>query len=565
VIVTNNCGASTLTATNFTGTLLWSTGATTASITVTAAGSYSVTQTINGFTSPAGAGTASPAIVPVATALTNSPVIIGSTLSLTGGPAGMNGYVWSGPNSFASTAQNPSISGANAVNAGIYTVTVTNANSCSASASSNVILSLSGGPYYTINGTLFYNNAESTPLSQVTLGVPETGATATTNTNGNYSFPYLSAGIYTLGLSAINKPVSDINSTDAAQANYWCANQVPIEHVKFMSGDVSDNNFINATDALKIQNHFVSGTPFDRTLISGSPWVYWKSGDIIQHNSDPNTSGEPLQVTCSGNMTVDLLAMIIGDFNGSYVPATAARSSISSVQMLNNEIITTGAGEVVQLQIKLIRPATVGAVSLILKFPSNLFDVTGVTMKDNVDGPAWSISDDELRIGWNSLQPREIGFKEELLTIHGNTSREFGYGDRITLELINDQLNELADANYQVMPDVTLSTEVVEFSSNGINVSPSSGTLTMTCYPNPFSESATIACYVPEDGQVVVQISELTGHLVTELANEPRRKGNFSVPLDMKNLVPGIYMASILLKSNKVRLTRTIKVVLNRF
>jgi hypothetical protein len=460
--------------------------------------------------------------------------------------------------------QNPVISNATAISAGIYTVTVTNANSCSASASSNVIMSLSGGPYYTVSGTLNYNNAESTPLSQATLGISETGAITNTNSNGNYSFPYLSAGTYTLRLAGIGKPVGDINSTDAAQVNYWSANQTSVEHVKFMSGDVSDNNFINATDALKIQNYFVSGTPFDRTQTSGSPWVCWKSGDIIQNNSDPNASENQIQVTCSNNVTVNLLAQIIGDFNGSYVPVTPARSSISSLHLLYYETTRAGAGDVVQFQLRMIQPASVGAVSLILKFPANLMEVTGVTMKDPADGLSWSASDGELRIGWNSLQPQHIGFNDELLTIKGKTTREFGHGDRIILELVDDRLNELADENYKVMQDVILGVNEVEFSVNGFDGIPSSGVLTIKCYPNPFNDLATITCYMPEDGHVILQLTDVTGHLVAKLVDEPRNKGSFSVPLDMNKLVPGIYMASIMLNSNALRLSKTIKVVLNR-
>ncbi len=56
----DNCGNSMLTATGFTGTLLWSTGETTSSITVTIAGTYSVTQTGGGCTSPQVTGTAAP-------------------------------------------------------------------------------------------------------------------------------------------------------------------------------------------------------------------------------------------------------------------------------------------------------------------------------------------------------------------------------------------------------------------------------------------------------------------------------------------------------------------------
>ena len=66
VEVVNNCESSILTASNFTGTLLWSTGETTAFITVTSAGNYTVTQTVDGCTSAAGNGTASPVIKPTA-------------------------------------------------------------------------------------------------------------------------------------------------------------------------------------------------------------------------------------------------------------------------------------------------------------------------------------------------------------------------------------------------------------------------------------------------------------------------------------------------------------------
>ncbi|MBW8332102.1 MAG: hypothetical protein K0M40_08795 [Prolixibacteraceae bacterium] len=68
--VVNNCdGTSTLTASGYTGTLLWSTTETNASITVSIAGTYTVTQTVNGCTSLAGSGTAAPKTAPLAPAV----------------------------------------------------------------------------------------------------------------------------------------------------------------------------------------------------------------------------------------------------------------------------------------------------------------------------------------------------------------------------------------------------------------------------------------------------------------------------------------------------------------
>ncbi|MBB1283469.1 hypothetical protein HRH25_03710 [Flavisolibacter sp. BT320] len=70
VDVLDKCdGTSVLTAKNYTGTLLWSTGETTASITVTVKGTYTVSQTIAGCTGNPGSGDANPKTAPLAPAV----------------------------------------------------------------------------------------------------------------------------------------------------------------------------------------------------------------------------------------------------------------------------------------------------------------------------------------------------------------------------------------------------------------------------------------------------------------------------------------------------------------
>lgn len=60
---------------------------------------------------------------PVApTVSSNTPVCPGSTVNLTASSTGATAYEWLGPNSFTSTAQNPSITNAQQVNTGIYAV-----------------------------------------------------------------------------------------------------------------------------------------------------------------------------------------------------------------------------------------------------------------------------------------------------------------------------------------------------------------------------------------------------------------------------------------------------------
>ena len=82
--------------------------------------------------------------LPVATATNNGPVCSGNPLILTGGPALMTSYSWSGPNGFTSNLQNPTISlNSTTSMSGIYTLTVRNSNGCAGIATTNVIVNQS--------------------------------------------------------------------------------------------------------------------------------------------------------------------------------------------------------------------------------------------------------------------------------------------------------------------------------------------------------------------------------------------------------------------------------------
>lgn len=75
-------------------------------------------------------------------AAVNSPVCVGLPVSFSSSaPYAVTGYSWSGPASFSSTQQNPSIPAATAANGGTYTVTVTHTNNCpAASATVNLLV-----------------------------------------------------------------------------------------------------------------------------------------------------------------------------------------------------------------------------------------------------------------------------------------------------------------------------------------------------------------------------------------------------------------------------------------
>jgi hypothetical protein len=120
-----------------------------------------------------------------------------------------------------------------------------------------------------------------------------------------------------------NKDVGGINATDAAGVNYWSAHFGSIEHVKFLTGDVTNNYDIIPQDVSKIQRYYV----FDE-LFARSEWSYWKQGEFILSNDNPFEAGNPdkpwptdIKVTVNGNVSgFDPYAMCTGDLNGSLVP-----------------------------------------------------------------------------------------------------------------------------------------------------------------------------------------------------------------------------------------------------
>ncbi|HRK82343.1 MAG TPA: MopE-related protein [Saprospiraceae bacterium] len=92
--------------------------------------------------------------VPTATAGSNSPVCVGSALNLTVSTDIGDTFTWSGPNSFSSTLQNPSISNATSAVAGTYNVTVA-LGICSATSSTIV----------TTNPSPVINSTTATPAA----------------------------------------------------------------------------------------------------------------------------------------------------------------------------------------------------------------------------------------------------------------------------------------------------------------------------------------------------------------------------------------------------------------
>lgn len=163
---------------------------------------------------------------PITSVSSNSPVCVGQTIQLYGGPDGMDSYFWTGPNGFSSSLQNPTIPNATSAMTGNYTLTVTNSNGCTNDESHSVtvntneytyltICSCKGGSVTTpgegkfsyVSGTVVYLVASSGPgyifdnwSGDVATIADAYEATTTITMSGNYS---ITAEFTSVGLAPI--------------------------------------------------------------------------------------------------------------------------------------------------------------------------------------------------------------------------------------------------------------------------------------------------------------------------------------------------------------------------
>jgi len=156
-----------------------------ANITTANGGTYSLTITENGCTSPAATMLLPVTPVPATPAVSsNSPVCAGSAVNLTTAAVTDAGYSWTGPAGFISTVQNPVIANATAADAGMYSLVVSVDGCSSAAGTTNIVVNpqatvIAGANQPSCNG--------ATVTLSGTIGGGATSATWTTSGTGTFN------------------------------------------------------------------------------------------------------------------------------------------------------------------------------------------------------------------------------------------------------------------------------------------------------------------------------------------------------------------------------------------
>ena len=235
-----------------------------------------------------------------ATPSSNSPVCNGNSIQLTGASSGGYGsvsYSWTGPASFASSAQSPSINPANSANAGVYTLTVTDSAGCQASSTTTVVVNQPT-----------YNSESQTACETYTWH-----STAYT-VSGDYTYSYTNgngcASVDTLHLTIING-THNIESQTACETYTWHSTAYTV------SGDYTysytNGNGCASVDTLHLTINNGTHNSESQTACGSFDWngsIYTASGTYVYNytNASGCASSDVLYLTINSPASTEFSA-----------------------------------------------------------------------------------------------------------------------------------------------------------------------------------------------------------------------------------------------------------------
>jgi gliding motility-associated-like protein len=332
-------------------------------VTVTEAGTYSVNTTVNGCTSP----TVSVSVLispPPATPIagSNSPVCSGQTLNLSAVTITGASYAWSGPNAFASSVQNPSISNATTSSSGIYSVTATIGNCASPVGTVSVLVNPTpAAPVAGSNSPLCVGSTLNLTASTIGGGIYNwAGPNTFTSSTQNPSITTITSA--EAGTYSVNSTVSGCTSPDgtvtivinspaivsAGSSQTVCANNANI----ILSGSSStgaaqwsssgtgsftpNNTTLTATYTPSAGDISSGSTTLAISSLNNGACVPVTDQITITITPSPTVSASSNQTVCANNAAVTL--------NGSYAIAAGISWSTSGSGTFTPDNTTANAG-----------------------------------------------------------------------------------------------------------------------------------------------------------------------------------------------------------------------------
>jgi gliding motility-associated-like protein len=259
--------------------------------------------------------------LPVVTATSNSPICEGNIINLSGMPNGGSFYQWTGPNFYSASTQNATIPVASGINAGTYTLTVTDNEGCQGVGNTTVVVD----PLPLLTSTLSYFLCSDEEVN-LTLTSNIVGATFSWIANDNVN-------VFGESLSTQNSNViNDMLGNSSASAQTVVYTVIPTSP----AGCVGNAELVNiSVDAIPMLT-----SPNSSTLCSGDAVNFALIGNAVTNSfswiasDNINISGESLTIQTS-NPIPDILVNNSGSTQSVFYSVSALTANMCTSNPMN--------------------------------------------------------------------------------------------------------------------------------------------------------------------------------------------------------------------------------------
>lgn len=237
----------------------------------------------------------------------------------------------------------------------------------------------------------------------------------------------------------------------------------------------------------------------------------------------------------AGETKMNIYFIAGGDMNASYVPQGGAKAQ---PYLGYNNVISAPVGEIVNIPVAIDQNIEYSALNMSLTFNNRQIEVLGVNGYDHVNidnakgivNVAWFDA-----VGSHASTGAALVIKARILAEISATDRVF--------EL--NGLNEISDANAQVIEGVSFTASAISTDASGLN---QIAELTAVNYPNPFNNETKISYTLPETGKVNLVVYNKLGQVVKVLVDEVQAAGQQTVTLSSSDLNGnGTYLYKLLI------------------